>query len=184
VQQRLQHLAVVDADAELADRHLAEDAVDDARDLGLGEDGEPLAVDDVDVALVELAEAALPRLRRLAAPHALDLVAAEREGKLALVHGDIARERHGEVEAQRALGGGLVLVVAGGEARERVDLLLHAALGGEHLLPLGRGRLDRQEAVALEIGAHEIDERVELQLLVRQVLLVEAPQQRRSDFFH
>jgi hypothetical protein len=76
LQQPLQHLAVVDADAELADRHLPEHAVDHARDLGLGEVGELLAADDVDVALIEFSPAPFPRLRRLAAPDLLDLVAA------------------------------------------------------------------------------------------------------------
>src|SRR5262249_17235469 len=182
-QNAFQHLPVVNADAELADRHFLERRVDDARDLRLEEVRERLAADDVDVALIELAEAAALHLRVLAAPHALDLVAPEREGELALAHRDVARERHGQVEAQRAPGRGLVVLLRG-EARERVDLLLGAALRGQHLDALGRGRLDRQEAVALEIAAHEADERVELQLVLRQELLIEALQQGRFYFLH
>ena len=183
LQQAAQHLAVVDADAELADRHFLEHAVDHARDFRFGEVGELLATDDVDVALVELAPPPLFCLRRLAAPDALDLVAAERKRELALAHRDVARERHRQVEAQRALGGGLV-VVGLGEARERVDFLLHAALRGQHLAALGRRRLDRQEAVELEVATDDVDQPVEVQLVLRQVLLVEAPQQAWLYFLH
>src|SRR5207248_10975238 len=76
------------------------------------------------------------------------------------------------------------VVLRRGKARERVDLLLGAALRGQHLDALGRRRLDRQEAVALEVAADEIDERVELQLVLRQELLVEALQQGRAYFSH
>src|SRR4029077_14506095 len=126
-QDAFQHLSVVDANAELADRHFAEYAVDHAGDLGLEKVRERVATDDVDVALIELAEAPALHLRVLAAPHALDLVAAEGEGELALAHRDVAREGHGEVEAQRALGRRLVVLLRG-QAREGVDLLLAAAL--------------------------------------------------------
>src|SRR5438067_2355809 len=152
LQDALQQLAVVDADTELADRHFLEHRVDDARDLSLVEIGERLATDDVDVALIELAEAPALHLRVLAAPYALDLVAAEGKGKLALAHRDVAGERHREIEAQRPLGRRLV-VLRRGKARKRVDLLLGAAFGGEHLDPRDRERLDRQEAVALEVAA-------------------------------
>src|SRR4051812_23532589 len=183
LQDALQHLAIVDTDDEIADRHLAKNAVDDARDLGLGEIRERLAVNDVDVALIELAEAAALHLRVLAAPDALDLVAAEGKGELALTHGDIARERHRQVEAQRAFRRRLVVLIRR-QARERVDLLLGAALGGKHLDALGRRCLERQEAKALEVAADEVDERVELQLLVRQKLLIEALQEGGTDLGH
>ena len=183
LQDALQQLAVVDADAELADRHFPEDCVDDARDLGLEEIRQRVATDDVDVALIELAEAPALHLGVLAAPHALDLVAAEGKGELALAHRDVAGERHREVEAQRPLGRRFVVLLRG-QARKRVDLLLGAAFRGEHLDPLGRGRLDRQEAVALEVAPDEIEERVELQLVLRQKLLVKALQQGRAYFSH
>src|SRR5207248_2544795 len=107
------------------------------------------------------------------------------EGKreLALAHRDVASQRHREIEAQRALRRRLI-VLRRGEARERIDLLLAAALGGEHFNSLGRGRLDRQEAEALEVAADELDERVELELVLRQELLVEALQQGRAYFSH
>src|SRR5207237_225870 len=132
-----------------------------------GEMAQALAVDDVDVALVELAKAAALHLRVLAAPDPLDLVAAKREGELALAHRHVAGERHGEIEAQRALRRSLVIVLRG-EPGERIDLLLAAALGGQHFDPLRRGRLYRQEAEALEIASNELEQRVELQLVLRQ----------------
>ena len=63
-----------------------------AGSLGVVADRQLILADDVDVALVELAEAAA--LRALAAIDALDLVAAEREVQLVLVLGDVAREGH------------------------------------------------------------------------------------------
>src|SRR5258708_30756747 len=104
LQHALQYFPVIDADAEIADRHLAEHGVDDARDLGFGEVAQRLAVDDVDVALVELAEAPPLDLLVLTAPYALDLVASEGKRQLALAHCDIARERYRHVAAQRAPG--------------------------------------------------------------------------------
>ena len=97
-----QQLAVVELDGEGADRQLARTC----RGSPPGSrrrkrTRQRVLADHVDVALVELAEAAA--LRALAAVHALDLVAAEREGELVLVLGDVARQRHGEVEAQRQL---------------------------------------------------------------------------------
>ncbi len=80
---------------------LAEHRVDHRRDLGVVARRQRVLADHVDVALVELAEAAA--LRALAAVDALDLVAAEREGQVVLVLGHVARQRHGQVEAQRQL---------------------------------------------------------------------------------
>src|SRR2546421_4647722 len=104
-----------------------EDGVDDARDLGFREVAQRIAADDVDVALVELAEPPALHLWILAAPDALDLVATKGKGEFALAHGHVARERHREVEAQRAFGGGLVVILSG-EAGKRIDLLLPPAL--------------------------------------------------------
>src|SRR5438105_15008945 len=128
LQDALQQLAVVDADAEFADRHLLKHAVDDARDLGLGEIAQRIAIDDVDVALVELAEPASSYLRVFAAPHPLDLIAAKRKRKLALAHGDVAREWNGQVEAQSAFLGRFVFIGPRGQASQRIDLLLEATL--------------------------------------------------------
>ena len=62
------------------------------------DDVELAVADDVDVGLIELAEAAA--LCALAAVDLADLEAAEREGQLAVVLRDILRERYGEVKAQ------------------------------------------------------------------------------------
>ena len=94
-----QQLAVVELDGELADRQRLEHRRDHRRDLGVVARRQRILADHVDVALVELAEAAA--LRALAAIHALHLVAAEREREFVFVLGDVARQRHGEVEAQR-----------------------------------------------------------------------------------
>ena len=64
--------------------------------LGLGRDAR--LADDVDVALHELAVAAL--LRALGAPDRRDLDAAEHRGQLGAVGRVEAGERHGQVEAQ------------------------------------------------------------------------------------
>ncbi len=92
-------LAIVEPDGERADRQIAEHAVDHRRNFGVVADRQRVLADHVDVALVELAEASA--LRALAAVHALDLVAAERETQIVLVLGDVARQRHGQIEAQR-----------------------------------------------------------------------------------
>ena len=95
-------LAVVDLDPERTDRQLAERIGDHQRQLGLVVGGKLTHVDDVDVALGELAKA--PLLGALTTPYRLDLVAAEGEGELARVLQDVARERDGQVEVQTQLG--------------------------------------------------------------------------------
>ena len=60
--------------------------------------GQRVLADHIDVALVELAET--PALRALAAIHALHLIAAEREREIVFMFGDVAGQRHGQVEAQ------------------------------------------------------------------------------------
>ena len=75
---------------------------DHQRQLGLVVGGKFTDVDDVDVALGELAVSAV--LGALATPYRLDLVAAEGEGQLACVLQDIARERDGQVEVQAEPG--------------------------------------------------------------------------------
>src|SRR3546814_10046820 len=71
------------------------------QDLGVEAHAQRVLADHVDVALVELAETAA--LGALAAVHPLHLVAPEREGGVVFVFGDVARQRHGEVETQRQL---------------------------------------------------------------------------------
>ncbi len=161
-------LAVVDLDRERPDAEIAEYAVDDGRQLGVVADRELILADDVDVALVELAEAAA--LRALAAIDALDLVAAEREGQIVLVLGDVARERHREIETQRELGLLALLHRAGRLHEVDLPLGLAAFLGQEDARELHDRRLDRQEAEALEIAPDRIQHRLERDLIERQKL--------------
>ena len=73
--------------------------MDDRQHFGVVTHAQAVLADHIDVALVELAETTA--LRTLAAVHALHLVATEREGQFVFVLGHVARQRHGEVEAQR-----------------------------------------------------------------------------------
>src|SRR5665647_1846666 len=94
----LGNLAVVHLDPERADRQLAERIGDHQRQLGLVVRCKLAHVDDVDVALQELAVS--PLLGTLTTPYRLDLVAAEGERQLAGVLQDVSRERDGQVEVQ------------------------------------------------------------------------------------
>ena len=125
----------------------------DQRQLDVEVRGQRPRVDDVDVGLGELAVATL--LRPLAAPHLLDLVAAEREGELVGVLEHVARERHGEVEVQPQLGRAARL---GGDALHRVDLLVDLTLLGQRVQRLDRAGLDRGEAVQLEDLAQPVED--------------------------
>jgi hypothetical protein len=91
--------AIVDVDRERTDRQIGEHREDHRRQLGVETDRQVVLADHVDVGLVELAEA--PALRAFATIHALDLVATEREREVVFVLGDVARQRYGQVEAQR-----------------------------------------------------------------------------------
>jgi hypothetical protein len=96
-------------------------------DLDVVVEGQLVAADDVDVGLGELAVAAL--LRPLAAPHLLDLVAAEGELELAGVLQHVAGERHGQVEVQAepASGPGRGALVRRPAAAQDVDLLVEVS---------------------------------------------------------
>src|SRR5262249_27887294 len=141
-----------------------EHRVDDAGDLGVVDRVQRVAADHVHVALVELAEAAA--LGALAAPHLLDLVAAERERQLVGVLGDVAGQRHRQVEVQTHVRLGAALLWLA----DRVDLPLHAALGGQHVEPFHRRRLDRREAVELELLPDDAQAALLRQAKVRQPL--------------
>jgi hypothetical protein len=94
-------LAVVELDGERADVQFAKHAVDHRRNFSVVAHRQRVLADHVDVALVELAEAAA--LRALAPINSLHLVTAKRKAQLALVLGHVARQRHGEIETQRQL---------------------------------------------------------------------------------
>ena len=66
------------------------------------DDVELAVADDVDVGLIELAEAAA--LGALAAVDLADLIAAEGEGEVVVVQGHILGQRHRQVKAQRQVG--------------------------------------------------------------------------------
>ena len=157
----VQDLAVIDADLEPAQAERGEGPVDDRRDLSLVGDGELAVADDVDVGLIELAEAAA--LGALAAVDLADLVAAERERELAVVQGDVFCQRDGQIEAQGQIAVALL---------EAVDLLfsLAAALGQQHVGGLDRRGIQRGEAVQAVGPAQDLHNGLHLQLRLRQQL--------------
>ena len=112
--------------------------------------------DRVHVALVELAEAAARG--PVGAPHRLNLVALEESRQLAAVVGDDARERNGQVVAQREVGlpGGLTFAALQHLVYELVAFF--AVLPGQRLDVLERRRLERLEAVALVDATHDVDD--------------------------
>jgi hypothetical protein len=83
-----------------------------------------VAVDDVDVALIEL-PIATP-LGPLAPVDTLDLGAPEREHEIVFVLGHVAGQRNGEVEAQRQVG---VALFEGSGRLHEIDLPLGLAAG-------------------------------------------------------
>ena len=88
------------------------------------DDGELAVADDVDIGLIEFAEAAA--LGALAAVDLANGIAPEREAELILMQGDVFCQRNGVIEAQCQIGVALL---------EAVNLLfrLAAALGQQHL---------------------------------------------------
>src|SRR6266545_2861785 len=101
----------------------------------------------IDIALIELAEAAARGA--IGAPHRLDLIPLEQPGQLALVLRDDARERHGEVVAQRQVGLATRLVFAALENLEYELVALLAVLAEERFDVLDRRRFERLESVPL-----------------------------------
>ena len=170
----VEQLAVVHADLKAADAQTREGVVDDGRDLGLVGDVQLPVADDVDVGLIEFPEAA--PLGALAPVDLADLEAAEGEGQLAVVSGDVFCQRHRQIEAQRQIA------VALGEA---VDLLLGlaSALGQQHLGGLDHRRVQRREAVGGVGLAQRVLHALELKLLPGQKLH-KAGERARCDFSH
>ena len=87
-----------------------------------------------------------------------DLEAAEGEGELVVVQGDVLRQRHGQIKAQ-----GEVAVALG----EAVDLLFRfaAALSEQDLAGLDDGGIERGEAVAAIGRAQNVHHALHLLLL-------------------
>ncbi len=165
-------LAVVELDGEPADTQIAEDRVDHRQDLGVEADVQRILADHVDVALVELAEAAT--LGTLATVDPLDLIATERERQFVLVLGHVAGQRHGQVEAQRQFrqpfGGARLGLGQGASGLHEIDLAfgLAAGFGQQGFRQLEHRRFHRQEAEALVITADGVQHALERDLLARQ----------------
>ena len=141
LEQTVEHLAVVDLDAVAAlPAELLEDLGHDAQDLRVRHHGVELA-GDVEVALVELAHAALADGRLVPAVDLGDVVALDAAD--VRVHGEPAGERHRQVVAQRADLAALILQVV-----DQLGVL--AILAGQDLAQFEDGRVERGAAVALE----------------------------------
>ena len=134
----VQNFAVVHPDLEALQAHGGKGAIDDGGDLRVVGDVQLAVADDVDISLIELAEAAA--LGPLAAIDLADLEAAEGEGQLVAVLGHILGQGDGQVKAQRQVGVALL---------KAIDLLLRlaAALGQQHLAGLDDGGVQGGEAV-------------------------------------
>ncbi|KAI3488264.1 hypothetical protein L1887_47803 [Cichorium endivia] len=141
VKDAVEDLAVVDLDGEALDAEGVERLDEDAEHLGVGNHG-VVDAGDVDVALVELAEAALGHGGLVATVDLGDVVALD-VAVLGGVHGDEAGKGHGEIVAQRAELATLVLEVVD-------ELGVLAVLAGEDLLELEDGRVDGDGAVGGE----------------------------------
>ena len=163
-----QQLAVVQLDGEIAHAQLGEHRVDDGGHLGVMAHAERVLADHVDVALVELAEAAA--LGTLAPVHALDLVAPEREGQVVFVLGHVAGQRHGEVEAQGQFGLAALFKGAGGLHEIHLPLGFAAGFGQQHFGQLENRRFHRQEAEAFIVAADDVQHALEGNLVTGQQL--------------
>ncbi len=87
-----------------------------------------------------------------------------------LVLGDVARERHREIEAERKIG--LLALLDRTRRLHEVNLALGLAalLREQHAGELHDRRFDRQETEALEIAPDRIEHRLERDLIQRQKL--------------
>ena len=153
-QHRRQQLAVIQPDDEVGEPELGQRV--GHRRAQLRFDDRRGRAERVDVALVELAEA--PARRTVGAPHRLNLVALEQARQLRLVMRDDARERHGQVVAQREVRLPARLVLAALEDLEDELVALVAVLAEQRLEVLDRRRLERLEAVALVDALDDADD--------------------------
>ena len=183
VHQAREERARVQAHDEAVEAEIAECGRGGQDDLRL--DGHRRRAEHVDVALHELAEA--PVLRALGAPHRADLVALEHGRQRRAVRGVVARERDGQVEAQRQVG---QLAIAGArplqlraalEDPEHQLLVLAAALAEEHRQALDRRRVHALEAERLVGLANPPDQLRALAVLIGQQVAEAA---RRGELCH
>ncbi len=169
--QEMQERSRVDADAEPAKAELRERG--GGREDHLRLDRHRRRAQHVDVALHELAEAAV--LRALGAPHRAELIALEDGRQLAAMGRIVARERDGQVEAERqigevgpARGDGALELGAALQHLEHELLVLAAALPEKHAHALHRRRVHALEAEGLVRLADASQELVAPAILRRQ----------------
>ncbi len=157
----VENLPVVDVDPEPGQAEAPEYLIDNGGDFRLVENVQLAVADDVDVRLIKFPEPAA--LRPLAPVDLADLVAAEGEGQLVIVQGDVFCQRHRQVEAQ-----GKIAVALG----EAVDLLFRfaAALGKQDLGVLDHRSVQGGKAVGGVCLAQDLRHAVKFQLLFRQQL--------------
>src|SRR5262249_52055131 len=153
VEQGTQELPVIQSDPEVAESECVQYLGDGDQDLRL--DDWRRRSDRVDVALIELAKAAARRA--IGAPHRLNLIPLEELRQLVLVLCNDARERDGEVVAQREVGLAGVLVLAALENFENELVAFFAVLAEQRLDVLECRRLEGLEAVALVDVADDAD---------------------------
>ena len=167
VEQAAQHLAMIQPDREIGEPE-AFSTSETAAQTSASTTGGGRS-DRVHVALVELAEA--PLLRPVGAPHRLNLVALEELRQLALVLGDDARQRHGEVVPQREVGfARLTAFLAALQDLENQPIAFFAVLAEQRLDVLDRRRLERLEPVPLiHVGDDADDVRAPAHVLGKKV---------------
>jgi hypothetical protein len=149
-----EHLTVVESDSEVRESQSGQYVARGGEDFGF-DDGRACA-DAVNVALVELSEAAARGA--VCAPDGLNLVALEEARELVAVLRDDARERHRQVVTQSEVGLARPFVLAALEYLEDELVALLAVLPHQRLYVLDRGRLQRLEAVALVHGLYDADD--------------------------
>ncbi len=154
IQHRRQQFPVIELDDEIGESERLQHVADGGDHLGVN-DGRCRA-DRVHVALVELAKAS-PR-GTVRAPDRLNLIALEEFRQLPAMLRHHARERDGQVVAQREVGlaGRFVLAAAQHLVYELVALF--AVLARQRLDVLERGCLERLESVALVHAPDDVDD--------------------------
>lgn len=135
----VEELPVVQFHDEVADLERLQDVNNDGEQVSV-RNHDTVGAGDVEVALVELTEAASLHLRVITSVHLSDVEALDRRNA---VLGHISCEGHGQIVAQREQLAALVLEVVD-------ELALFAVLARERLLELEDGRVDLAGTVLLE----------------------------------
>ena len=148
--------------------------INDGGHFGVVKNAELVAADDVDVALIEFAEAAL--LGTFAAEYLAHLVALKGERQIVLVRRNVTRERYGQVETK----GKIVVALV-----KTVDLLfgLAARLRKKNLGKLDDRRVQREKAEAF-VNAADLVVHIVKENLIGGKQFHEAGQNSGGNFFH